>query len=322
MYTTSITQHLTHLQDELYNEMISSMKETDYSMPRPHGRYYYYSRTFEGEAYEVYCRAPRYTNSSYGGEDDSLTIDWDGTKESPILPGEVVYLNVNELAVNQSQCDVNLVLTSPSHELVAYTVDYSGSEEYEVHVRNVTTGEDVVLKKSRESSSNSDEPLKIDDLEWGKDDDTMYYTTLDETNRPYQLYVRQNWKSQHDFTYCSRRRLIHCSRATSRNHSTIGTCFMELGSKETLPRFGYIDLSASSNAGEGGSIDMQCVAPRRSNVLYYVESHDDQWYITTNVGDSMNMKLMVSPATPDSADEWESVEDENGNPLFRYHSRD
>ena len=34
-YTNAITSHLTELQDTLYNEMLSSIIETDYSVPRP-----------------------------------------------------------------------------------------------------------------------------------------------------------------------------------------------------------------------------------------------------------------------------------------------
>jgi len=86
-YSQSVTKHLSGLKDSLYEEFLSSIQETDYTTPRPRGDYWYYTRTFKGSSYRTYCRAPKTT--------DSYAIDWDGTKESTILPGEEVYLDVN-----------------------------------------------------------------------------------------------------------------------------------------------------------------------------------------------------------------------------------
>eukprot|EP00979_Chaetoceros_neogracilis_P016837 scaffold9791_cov113-Chaetoceros_neogracile.AAC.1 len=61
--------------------MISSIQETDHTTPaNKGGKYWYYSRTNEGDSYNMYCRAP------YDGDD--LNIDWNGSKETSILPGE------------------------------------------------------------------------------------------------------------------------------------------------------------------------------------------------------------------------------------------
>lgn len=132
----------THLHNTQYTPTASdrSIQETDFTTPRPRGEYWYYTRTFKGMSYTAYCRAPKVSGESF-------VIDWDGTKEMPILPGEEIYLDVNELAKDKSYCSVGSVKMSPSATKIAYSVDYSGDEKYEMHVRDlVTGGEDVVLK--------------------------------------------------------------------------------------------------------------------------------------------------------------------------------
>lgn len=152
-YSQSVTKHLSGLKDSLYEEFLSSIQETDYTTPRPRGDYWYYTRTFKGSSYRTYCRAPKTT--------DSYAIDWDGTKESTILPGEEVYLDVNKLANEKSYCSVGGVTTSPSKKMIAYIVDYSGDEKYEVHTKNLETGEDEALKEV-----GSDKLLEVDGVVW------------------------------------------------------------------------------------------------------------------------------------------------------------
>jgi oligopeptidase B len=121
---------------------------------------------------------------SSSGSESLFLINWDGTKEMSILPGEEIYLDVNELAKDKSYCSVGSVKISPSGTKIAYSVDYSGDEKYEMHIRDLVTGEDVVQK------SENDELLEVDGLEWGKNDDMVYYTTMDDQHRPFRLYQR------------------------------------------------------------------------------------------------------------------------------------
>jgi len=79
-YTEAQTGHLAGLRTTLYNEMLSAIQETDYTTPRPHGDFWYYTRTFAGKSYTVHCRAPKTL--------DHLSVEWDGTAEAPIVPGE------------------------------------------------------------------------------------------------------------------------------------------------------------------------------------------------------------------------------------------
>ena len=55
-YTESIMEDTLQLQEDLYQEMLSRVKEDDYHAPMKHGDYFYYSRIEKGKDYFYYCR--------------------------------------------------------------------------------------------------------------------------------------------------------------------------------------------------------------------------------------------------------------------------
>ena len=273
-------------------------------VPCPDEHWWYYTRSLQGLLYVKYCRAPKTT--------DTYTVQWkEGDAESPILPGEVVYLDVNALARNRSTCNVGDVTISPTHELVAYTVDYSGGESYEVHVREIDTGKDVALQKSQTSGTDKqDDLLQVDGLIWGHDNQTLYYTTMDAAHRSYRLYMRHNWEGRFQEALLKEEQdpMFACGVGKSLDKKYI---FYTTESAETSEVW-YLDLTQDDS-----SRLLQCVAPRQDKVQYDVEVHEGRWYITTNAGNPVgNLKLMSAPAKPNSASVWELVEDGNGNPIF------
>ena len=106
--------------------MLNSIQETDYTVPRPRDEeWVYYSRTFQGQSYPVYCRAPRSTTT---------TIEWDGTASTPILTNEEVVLDVNELAKDKPYCDTGSIETSPSHTLLGtYACGYTSFDDAQIY---------------------------------------------------------------------------------------------------------------------------------------------------------------------------------------------
>lgn len=321
-YSQSITSHLESVREGIYQEFLNSLQETDHSTPRSRGRYWYYTRTFEGKSYTAYCRAPKESN---GGGDDAVLpkIEWDGSKETPILPEEEIYLDVNELSKDKSYCSVGAVLPSPSHEYIAYTVDYSGDEKYELHVRDLKSGVDVALKVLDKSSEEGGEDVLLevsDSIEWGRDDNTLYYMTMDEQQRPFRLYQRRNWNASSETNENAVETLLKeeldelywCDVSKSLDEEYI---FMDMASKETSEVW-FLATEEEETVSSSQEENMKCIAPRRNKVLYEVEHAQNRWYIWTNVDNSPNMKLMTSPAVPDSADQWKLLLDSNEEPLF------
>src|SRR3989441_8645163 len=55
-YTSALMKPTETLQDSLYKEILSHIKQTDVNVPYRWGDYFYYSRTVEGQQYPIFCR--------------------------------------------------------------------------------------------------------------------------------------------------------------------------------------------------------------------------------------------------------------------------
>lgn len=293
-YTTAVTAHLDGLRDTLYREMLSSIQETDYTTPRPDGDFYYYTRTFEGKSYTVHCRAPR-NESRPKNSTENLHIDWDGTAETPILPGEQIVLDVNQIAEGKSYCSTGTVKTSPSHQLLGYAVDFKGDEVCQLYIRRLDNHEEYAIEDLQISGS----------FRWGQDDNTVFYMKLDAAKRPYQLYRRRLDTNQEELLFEEKDELFWMGIYKSMDDRYL---FLQLESKETS-EIHYLDLQDSSAV-------LQCIAQRRPKVLYEVEYRNRQWWIQSNVGGLPNMALFTSPAIPNSETFWRLVLDGDQQPIF------
>lgn len=154
-YCAQATKHFSGLQDSLYSEILSHLKETDEDVPYKHGAFEYYTRTVQGLSYKIHCRKP-----VTGG------------------PEEVI-LDENEVAKGHEYCDVSGIVPSPGHDLLAYAVDNSGYETYQIYVKNLRTGE--ILSDAIEGSDGN--------IVWDRDSSRLYYLTMDDEHRPDQLHL-------------------------------------------------------------------------------------------------------------------------------------
>lgn len=153
-YTDMMMADTKPVQDRLYQEILSRIKETDLSVPVKIGDYFYYTRTEKGKQYAIHCRK----------------------KGSPEA-AEEVFLDQNELAQGLEYFRVGVCKISPDQTKLAYSVDSNGSEMFTVYVKDLNTGKllgDVI-------------PNTCPNLEWAADNRTFFYTILDDAKRPYQL---------------------------------------------------------------------------------------------------------------------------------------
>jgi len=154
-YTTSMMKHTEELQNDLYEEIKSRIKEKDMSVPVFEDGYYYYSRTEEGKQYSIYCRKK--------GSLDAL---------------EEVLLDGNVLAKGKEYFKLGEFAISPNNNILAYSADYNGSESYTIYIKDLETG-----KLAKETI-----PDSYYGLEWANDNEHFFYTKFDNTHRPYQLW--------------------------------------------------------------------------------------------------------------------------------------
>jgi oligopeptidase B len=154
-YTRAMMRHAEPLQERLYQEMRSRIKETDLSVPEPLDEYFYYTRTEAGGQYPIFCRRK-------GGLD---------------APEEIL-LNQNPLAAGHPYFRVGVTEVSPDHRLLAYSADISGGEEYTLFIKDLVTGNLLAESVPRTSLG----------VAWANDSRTLFYTLLDQARRPYRVY--------------------------------------------------------------------------------------------------------------------------------------
>jgi oligopeptidase B len=154
-YTSTVMRHTEGLQERLYQEMRTRIKEADLSVPEPLDQYHYYSRTEVGRQYPILCR-----------------------KQGSLEAAEEILLDQNLLAAAHTYFRVGVSAVSPDHKLLAYSVDTSGGEEFTLHIRDLTTGE--LLDETITSTSLG--------VAWANDSRTLFYTVLDRARRPCRLY--------------------------------------------------------------------------------------------------------------------------------------
>ena len=146
------------LQKALYDEMLARLNETDSSVPVQRDEYFYYTRTEKGRQYEIYCRKRAL---------DAATAD---------APEEIL-LDENALADGHAYFALGAREVSPDHRLLAYTIDLTGGESFELYVMDLATRAIV------------DGPIRglSYDVEWGNDSQTLFYTILDTQMRPHAV---------------------------------------------------------------------------------------------------------------------------------------
>jgi len=312
-YSKGMTAHLEGLRQTLYDDLLASIQETDFQVPRPHGEYYRYSRTFQGKSYTTYCRAKR--DQQEYDEHGCLKISWDGKAETPILPGEEIVLDVNELAAGKEYCVVGGLAVSPSKKLLAYAVDFSGNEKYKLVIIDLATREVLYEDLELEISGN---------ICWGKDDSSLFYMTMDETRRPYQLWRKRFDPNNSKQVLGDKDEMIQ-QEDDPQFWSGVGKTlddkyvFLEHGSGETTEVW-FIDLDEDKEINSTTTTKLECIAKRRYKVLYDVDYRDGYFYITSKTGnETPNMQLFTAPAKANCEKEWTLLPDPSSNddkPLF------
>jgi oligopeptidase B len=153
-YTARVMKPTEALQQRIFEEIKSRVKETDLTVPFRDKGYFYYSRTEEGKQYPIYCRKP-------------------GSLDAP----EEVYCDENAMAEGHDYFSLGIKDVSPDGRLMAYSTDTDGSESYVLRFRNLATGEDY-----------PESVRDVDNSAWANDNRHVFYTTRDAAKRTYRLW--------------------------------------------------------------------------------------------------------------------------------------
>ncbi|MBN2357066.1 S9 family peptidase [candidate division KSB1 bacterium] len=155
-YTDVIMAPTKALQETLFTEFKTRIKQTDLSVPYKMDDYYYYTRVEGGKDYPIYCR-----------------------KKGTLQGEEQVMLDANERAAGHGYYSVGQWAISSSQNLMAFSEDTVGRRFYDIRFKNLSSGkllDDCI-------------PQVTGNMAWANDNKTLFYTRQDpHTLRWYQIY--------------------------------------------------------------------------------------------------------------------------------------
>lgn len=141
-YRNSYMEDYKDLENELFEEIKSRIKEDDSSVPYLDNGYYYYTRFEKGKQYPIYCR-----------------------KKENLKNDEEILIDVNKMSQGHEYFRIGGIDISPNNKIMAYSVDTISRRLYTVHFKNLETGE-----KNTHTISNTSGGVS-----WANDNMTLFY---------------------------------------------------------------------------------------------------------------------------------------------------
>jgi oligopeptidase B len=278
-YYDSATRHLGPHIRTLSEEMTSRVPDTDSSVSYRRVHFSYYTWTPSGSDYGQLCRRV-YPPTA------------DGHPESTV--GHVL-LDPAALKGDSPYIDLGLTLISPDERLLAYSVDTTGEEVFELRFRDTDTGvdrPDVIARSYYEGA-------------WSADSSTFFYTVHDDAYRPFQVWRHRLGTEagsdslvveELDEQYELEVRLMRSGdviEIVAANRDTTEVWLVDAHHPESAPR---------------------CVEPRRRGVEYRCEHArtpaGDRLIVVTN-DQATEYRVMSAPLDDPSRARWVEVVPEN-----------
>ncbi len=249
----------------LFTEMKARIKEKDESVPVFNNGYFYYTRTEDGKQYYKYCR-----------------------KKGSLTAAEEILLDVDEMAKGKAYYAVSGFEVSDDNKLLAYGVDEVSRRQYNIHIKNLETGEilkDVV-------TNTSGDPV------FASDNKTFFYTSKNLVtllSEKIKRHLLGTPESQDATVYEEKDKSNYIGVEKSKNKK-----YIFIGSQATLSAEARFIDAANPTA------TFKVFEPRMKDVLYDVIPLADKFLILTN-WNAKNFRLMECPLDKTDSSHWKEV---------------
>lgn len=262
-YYQKSTAHTKPLQDDLFLEMKSRIKEDDSSVPYLYNGYYYITRYETGKDYPIYSR-----------------------KKGSLEAKEEIMFDCNEMAKGQSYFNLSGISISEDNKWVAFGVDLLSRRQYTIQIKNLETGEILPVKLENTTGGST----------WAGDNKTLFYTRKDlQTLRSDKIYKHTLGTDASSDVLVFHEKDDTFSTFVYKEKSKK---YLVIGSSSTLTSE-YQILEANNPNGT-----FMIFQKRTRGLEYSISHYGDSFYIVTNKDKATNFKLMKTPETATSAENW------------------
>jgi oligopeptidase B len=261
-YAEAVLQPTAALQKKLIREMRARIKEDDSDVPIPDGPFDYYTRHRDNGQHEIICRRPR------GGGAETILLD-----------GDV-------LAEGRPFFEIGAAQYSPDHRLLAWSVDYKGSELFSLQVRDIAAGVDL--------------PDQVPQTEgravWFADAGSFLYVRMDDNHRASSVYRhRLGTNSDTDELVLHEPDpawFVSADRSRSGDFAIISVHGHDASESH------LVDLRAA------GKPSPRLIAPREPGLRYDVDQLHDRLFIRTNADGAEDFKIVEAPIGATGRTSW------------------
>jgi oligopeptidase B len=282
-YAEAVMAPLAGLREELYQEMLSHMKQTDVSVPFRDGGWWYYTRTEEGSQYAIHCRkradvrVPPIPRTWGTGKQDL---------ESPSDPQEEILLDGNQLAQGHAFFAIGATDITDDGRWLAYTTDTTGFRQYTLHIKDLETGETLAETVERVGS-----------VVWAADNETLFYTVEDEEQkRQFQLFR------------AARGKLAESTLVFQEDDErfNIGAGRTRDGKYLIMESASHITSESRVLAADAPAGDFKIISPREDEHEYSIDHRNGLWFIRTNDA-GRNFRLVTAPVATPGREHWREL---------------
>ncbi len=210
-------------------------------------------------------------------------------KKSSLEAEEQLLFDVNELAKGHDYFQLGGLNVSTNNELVAFAVDTVSRRQYVIQVKNLVTGE-IYKDKITNTTGGS---------VWANDNKSLFYTKKDPVSlRSYKIYkhVLGTDASEDVEVYHEKDDTFNVGIAKTKSNDYIVIASYSTVSTE------YRFLDANSPTSE-----LKIVQKRERDLEYSVSHYGDFFYLLTNKDNATNFKLMKTPVSKPSKENWVDV---------------
>lgn len=252
------------LTETLEAEIIGRIQQDDISVPYQRGDYLYAMKYEAGKEYPIHVRTDAQGN-------------------------EQVMLDVNALATGQAYMNVANLAVSPNQQLLAYMVDNTGRRQYELRIRDLTTGEDFAETLTGLSPA----------IAWAKDNQTLFVIE----NDPQTLLSTRVLKYRIGSPATSAELVYEETDNTFYmwvNNTTDGE-YIQIHLDQTVSTEVRV-LDADTPDG-----DFQVLAPRERDFQYEADHLAGRWIIRTDLNAPNYQIMTVAHADIGDKNKWQPL---------------
>jgi oligopeptidase B len=253
------------LQADLFKEMKARIKEKDESVPSFKNGYYYYTRTEDGKQYYKYCR-----------------------KKGSLTAPEEILLDIDEMAKGKAYYAATGFEISDDNNLLAYGVDEVSRRQYNIHVKNLQTGE--ILKDVVTNTQG--------DPTFASDNKTFFYTA-----KNLETLLSEKIKRHSLGTAESQDATVYDEKDKS---NYIGVGKTKDGKHIIIYSQATLSAELRTISANTPMADFKVFAPRMKDVLYDITPLADKFLILTN-WNAKNFRLMECPLDKTGSENWKEV---------------